>query len=308
MNFRTDLADKGRQGYNAIQMAKMQLTKPRRKRTLNLSAVCVSFLLPFAVFCWTGAFITFSVHYTYPYVAYAAIIASLLVVLTFGGLGFYAMHNNDETLQRDPTWFLFIFVTASIGWVMALLIGEYIFWHNFDIYHQIHKLDLYRNVDPSTSKGTRYMDAGRVSFAEGSKLDITMSTGFKNKDWYCAAPIVMDGQTSKFYDFWAVGLNCCSDAEASYTCGDYDNDNARSGLRLTRGDQLDFYKIAVQGAKVTYGLTTNRPVFFFWVADADAELDAYKTDGKQFLILACLCFFFWQVFVTIAAIVFLTRT
>ena len=42
--------------------------------------------------------------------------------------------------------------------------------------------------------------------------------GFKNLDLYCVAPIVVGDEAIASYDFWAVGLNCCSGVPIEHRC------------------------------------------------------------------------------------------
>ena len=42
--------------------------------------------------------------------------------------------------------------------------------------------------------------------------------GFKNLDLYCVAPIVVGDEAIASYDFWAVGLNCCSGVPKEHRC------------------------------------------------------------------------------------------
>merc|ERR1712124_161832 len=104
----------------------------------------------------------------------------------------------------------------------GMVLGDMNYWENLQPYYDIIHLNEYTSVDPSQMSGQQLMDAGRVIFSEKSKLDLTKSMGFKNMDTYCVAPITMGTDTLETYDFWAVGMNCCSGNSADFHCGEYD--------------------------------------------------------------------------------------
>ena len=73
------------------------------------------------------------------------------------------------------------------------------------------------------------------------------------------APIVVGNGTLESYDFWAVGLNCCSSNTGDYRCGEFSNPAAQSGLRLMDQREADFFRLAVQQAEASYpGLVCSR--------------------------------------------------
>merc|ERR1740121_894942 len=134
------------------------------------------------------------------------------------------------------------------------------------------------------------MDAGMVTFVEGTTLDLQRSIEFKNVDQYCVAPIKMNGVDQEVYDYWAIGLNCCGKYGANFTCGEYDNPHAHAGVRLMREDQRGFYQLAVQQATAAYGMRSNHALFFYWMQDPQAELDQLLKDSRQNYGLGVLAF------------------
>lgn len=100
-------------------------------------------------------------------------------------------------------------------------------------YYDIENLNTYPSINPAQEKGQQYMDAGRVYFADGTHLDKDFAHAFMNLDLYCVAPIVNGDDPLETYDFWAVGINCCSGVSPDFRCGEFNNPHARAGLSFT---------------------------------------------------------------------------
>merc|ERR1719183_1224975 len=135
------------------------------------------------------------------------------------------------------------------------------------------------SVGVSESPGRQFMDVGRIEFKNGTSLDSGKTMYFQNFNTYCVAPITIGSGRLSTYDFWSVGINCCEDG--TFRCGEYNNPNARSGLRLVREDQRDFYLLAVRQAEAAYNLRTDTPLFFFWMQEPAAGVDTYQTVSEK---------------------------
>lgn len=122
------------------------------------------------------------------------------------------------------------------------------------------------------------MDAGAMYFAFGSYVDTSKAMSFGDSPSYCVAPITIGTTQMVYYDFWAVGINCCkglpdgstapkAGVAPNYYCGQYNNPRARAGLRMMDDSKRPYYHLAVQQAKAAYGFTVTHPLFFYWMQD-----------------------------------------
>merc|ERR1719343_1370865 len=151
------------------------------------------------------------------------------------------------------------------------------------------------------------MDAGTITFGNGTHIDVMKSMGFKNQEVYCVAPIVYGegNETFKTYDFWAVGIGCCSASQADFHCKGWNDANAQGGVRLMRDIDRPFYRLAVQQAEATYNIKAVHPLFFTWVVDAPATVKGWWAEGLRIFYIGVSGYFILQLFfVTCAAIAF----
>ena len=77
------------------------------------------------------------------------------------------------------------------------------------------------------------------------------------------------------YDFWAIGINCCSPSDPSFTgCAGLMNKQAvPAGLRLMYPQQGAYFRLAISQAEAEFGLeASDAPLLFYWSADPDKSL------------------------------------
>jgi hypothetical protein len=172
-------------------------------------------------------------------------------------------------------------------------------------------LNTYHNIDTLWMRGDQLMDAGSVTFTNETRVDTNKAMGFKNMDTYCVAPITVPGTKPAVYDFWAVGLNCCSSSGtskgANFRCDNTKSRTAHSGLRLMTSVDRPFYRLAVQQAEVAYNIKAAHPLFFTWVQDADAKMYTWKTDAYQNFFKGMFGYFVLQAFLTATATIAFSR-
>jgi len=276
---------------------------PGKRKRLNIVAITANIFLPWLVFCCIFAALSFSFHYQNPAAAWTIVGLGVVAVLIAGGLAY----KTKKHLDRDPMWYTFSTVLLSVAVVLAAVFGDLNFWTYMQPYYDIDHLNNYPSVDPSTEKGQQLMDAGRVYFADGAKLDLKKAMGFKNMDLYCVAPIVKGDEQPETYDFWAVGMNCCSGVSSDFRCGEFNNPHARSGVRLMRDNQRPFYRLAVQQAEASYKIKSAHPLFFYWMQDPVAEMNSYRDEGMKYYLVGIFSHFAFNLFCVVVGMVGFSR-
>jgi len=265
---------------------------------MNLVAICANILVPWLVFCAIFAVMSFYMHYQHPTLAWGIVLLGYGLVAVTAFLAWRAKQR-----QMDPMWYTFSTIALFVAVTAAAFCGDMNFWFNMQPFFDIENLNTYPSVNPAREKGQQLMDAGRVYFAEGTALDMRKAMGFKNLDLYCVAPIVNGQQQLASYDFWAVGINCCSGVSSDFRCGEFNNPQARSGLRLMRDDQRPFFRLAVQQAEAAYNIRATHPLFFYWMQDPVAQMNLYRDDGFKYYLLGIFTHFTFNLFCVICAVV-----
>jgi hypothetical protein len=268
-----------------------------RERQLNHRIALLSVIVPLVFFAALYAVMSFSIHYSQPLLTYGVVGLAALVVLATAWLAAREVNRSfSGHCYVNPYWYTVAAVSMLVAFVLALIAGSTNYWINIRPYNQIDSLTFYQAINPVTATGAQLMDAGKITFTEDAKVDVTRFMGFKNDQQYCVAPIVGSSSPStNMQDLWAIGLNCC---EKDFEYGEYANAKAHGGLRLVRSDQAEFFRLAVKQAEAAYSLHAAQPTFFYWVQDPVAELSSYADDAVKLYWLTCCTFFAYQVAIT----------
>lgn len=284
--------------YGAV---KPNWTSTAFRHKLNVPSVLGAIFGPtllFAVVFWV---LSFKMHYQSPGEAYFIVVIAFLMVCVFGYSAWEAsdrMRRGDTS--RYPSWFVVMFSTMCLGWVLAVTMGYANYKINMVNYYDVMTLNSYAGVDPSKMQGQQMADAGRVMFEPGVVLNLGMGGFLMNTDQYCVAPIVSNiSLPLSSYDFWAVGINCCRKGE--FQCGEYNNPHADGGLRTLQYDTAtrDFFKLAVQQVEAKFHIQALHPIFLHWVEDPTGKTNAYRDSGFDHYLLGVLCFLAFQVLVVL---------
>eukprot|EP00927_Polykrikos_kofoidii_P061823 TRINITY_DN5664_c0_g2_i1.p1 TRINITY_DN5664_c0_g2~~TRINITY_DN5664_c0_g2_i1.p1 ORF type:complete len:310 (+),score=23.62 TRINITY_DN5664_c0_g2_i1:81-1010(+) len=276
------------------------------RRSFNVIAVCMSLFVPWLIFMGVSGILSFSVQYTQPWLSTGIVYLCLIFVAFFGYLAWSAWRRASYG-NGDPSWLCFLFLASLTAWCMAYAWGTSNYAKNMLPYYDAINLNVYPMVDPQVYSGQQLMDMGRAVFVPSSRLDITKSIGFRNVDTYCVAPIVSGDGTMSTYDFWAVGLNCCSGHAADFQCGEFNNPMTHSGLRLMRDDLRPYYRLAVEQAEASYNIKSSHPIFLHWMQDPMAEINAYQDEGAHAYMMGVFAFFFMNLLAVIIAVVIFSK-
>eukprot|EP00442_Polarella_glacialis_P047022 CAMPEP_0115091196 /NCGR_PEP_ID=MMETSP0227-20121206/25942_1 /TAXON_ID=89957 /ORGANISM="Polarella glacialis, Strain CCMP 1383" /LENGTH=352 /DNA_ID=CAMNT_0002482609 /DNA_START=122 /DNA_END=1180 /DNA_ORIENTATION=- len=284
------------------------------RRRMNLLPMLLNVLIPCCLFSGLFWVVSFEMHYKNPLTAGFLIAVALVFVLSLGCMAVdktYRRLRGDAT--QEPTWFVFLFASCALALVAALFFGQNNFQVNLQPYYDIANLNSYLNVDPVGARGAEYMDAGRIVFSEGAKLDVSRSMGFKSKETYCVAPVTSGGDGSNasqlmVYDFWAIGTDCCAGSQGGdFRCGSYLDRRARGGLRLMNDEMRPFFRLAVQQAEAAYNIKAVHPIFLYWMPNPVEEVNQYQTDGVRYYTAGILCHLLAQLFLVFTALVVFSK-
>jgi hypothetical protein len=285
-----------------------------RRRRLNIVAIFISLFVPWLLFCFMFWLTSFNLFYRHP--AICLMIASLafVFVMVLGAKANESVKKFRADRKHDPTWYVFLVVTSLIAWGLGMYVGYHNFYYRMEAYYGLQNLGSYSSVDPDKQHGQQLMDAGRVVFQNGTRLDLSKAISFRNNDLYCAAPIVGPNSNNHppdySYDFWAVGINCCCGdtvRQAHFQCGEYANSQASSGLRLMMDEQRPFFRLAVQQAVGAHGLRATHPLFFHWVQDPISATEAYRWDGHRHYLMGVYLHFAFQLFLVLVTTAIFSR-
>lgn len=279
------------------------------RNRLNGVAVFWNVIVPWIFFCFTLAMCSFSFRFNQPLTFF--VVLGLVLLCSICSCACLVQiqkirQEREPEMEDFPMWLTFLSTTCFLAVLSAILLG----FHNYDAHmstvYQYESLATYKNVEPASYVGQQLVDAGRIVFNDGTRLDLTKSMGFKDTDMYCVAPIVSTNTTADtFVDFWAVGKGCCSGTQADFHCENYNNAQARGGLRLLDEEARPFYRLAVQQAEATYGIMTRKPLFFSWSPDPVKYIEDLHHAGITFCITCIVAYLVVQCFlVACAALVF----
>jgi len=196
-------------------------------------------------------------------------------------VGMLAQHR--KTPVRSATvvfwgwWPFWVFAMCYTCAVLSTLLGRYVWKHNLEPWNHLSTLQQYHDINPNSVSGERLQDSGLASFIAQADIDRSKGACFMNKGHtYCVAPIINGGRVhSSFkymprtgsYDYFAVGVDCCSCHNQEFQCGAWDDPLAHGGVRSLDWRARPFYRLAVDEWTAAFDTVSLHPLFFTWVHD-----------------------------------------
>jgi len=280
-----------------------QAFMPGKRKRLNGLAIVLNTLLPSTAFAISGWAFAFTMHYEQPMYTWSLLVLFLLISMIS-----FVMGRCNRQAAGQPMWYTFFASTLALASLLGALLGEYLFHYTMEGAFNFQSMSSYPAVNPAKQKGQEIMDAGRVYFSSGTKLDLSKSMSFHNFDEYCVAPIVNTDIELASYDFWAVGINCCNQGrDGLFRCGEYANIHARSGLRYMDQVKQENFFLAVKQAEAAFGIKAQHPLLFTWAQDPLAMINTKVSSAWHFYYVGVATFFFTNLFGVIAALMVFSR-
>lgn len=258
----------------------------------NFFSTVFTFVFPPFAFAVVVPPLVFNMHLNHPYIVWAPFVVALAISLEVlqkpQRVGEF-LHNNRDASWRRLSGTLSLFATVTAG-----ITGEVLWRHYMQPFYALMAMMTYDGIDPRQATGTRFMDAGIVHFTPDTRLYPSMGMSFTSWNTYCVAPLLPLSNTTSTgsYDFWAVGLDCCSPGDTAFRCGEWQNHNVHGGLRHVGEEEAAYYRLAVQQAEAAYGITASSPLFFYWLQDPQREHERLFSKGFRAWILCNVAHFF----------------
>lgn len=290
-NFNETRRDAALNDWKTGHVTKEQRVSKRRRR-INCLSLLYAIFLPWVLYLAVYALAAFELHYLAP------ITTNVMVLFIFCVCCRFAVEAHRHFAVMGEDWFFRVYISSAclVAVVTAWLVGDHTFWAWMQPAINSEHLATYNNVDPSShvarngailpSAGTRYQDAGSIYFTDKAVIDQSKAMAFKLSHLYCVAPIVNPECTNNCgYDFWAVGVDCCSEDASDFRCGEYSNPRSKSGIRMMYDWQRPYFRLAVLEAEGAHDIMSVHPLFFYWMEDPVGSVRHWKFVGyKRFLI------------------------
>mmetsp|Transcript_80898 Transcript_80898/g.217382 ORF Transcript_80898/g.217382 Transcript_80898/m.217382 type:complete len:335 (-) Transcript_80898:77-1081(-) len=277
------------------------------RRRLNSYAIWISLVAPWLLFTVMLGLVSFPIHYNNPGVVYLAVGIGLVAVVFIAVYTLIDRTTRSNSPEREPSWLLVLSLALALAWMLGVALGFLNYVNNTLPYQQIIHLNSYSDVNPTLMRGAQLMDAGSVMFTESSYLNLDKSMGFKNQEVYCVAPIVKGSGERATYDFWAIGIDCCSGRKNDFHCDGAKNPRAHGALRLIPSTERPFYRLAVQQAEATHKIKAQHPLFFYWVEDPLERIDAWRDAAANSFLTGMFSYLILQAFLVAAAVLLFSK-
>jgi len=256
----------------------------------------VVWLVPSAVF------IFLCLLYTFAFLAVPSVCILASILFGIGSLILFLAR------KRGPFFFpLAIVSVLAIG--SGTFCGLYAF-DQFAIFPSFYANSrLYTNVLPSQPSAA-VADAGKLVFTSESYVDAQRSVSYVTErgNTYCAAPVRDSGNAPQI-EFWAVGIDCCSDGD--FYCDASGEQRAHAGIAVFdnigffAASRRDNYEKARQKAESAYAIESSKePMYIRWVREDNLNMLARQYTVKAAIFLVCVSVAHALIFLVLTAVLY----
>lgn len=268
------------------------------RRNLNWFALATALLVPFGLFATSFCTMSFGLYYRSPHSALMLIASLLLLTLVMGAFSAQARRTEIVGGHGQRTWHHFVFMTALVACFLGTALGYLnLSWNSIRYYDYI-SLRKAVDVDPGVWRGLQALDVGEIDFAKGTYVDKKMHSLWHKTKTYCVAPMTYGNNTKlASYDFWAVGMDCCSAQADDFSCGQsefYQSSKGPAGLRVMDEAEIQGYMLAVEQASAAYNIQAQKPIFLYMMKSPYSKIKTYFEDAKTVAIVSFVCYFVMQ--------------
>eukprot|EP00933_Yihiella_yeosuensis_P073338 TRINITY_DN81999_c0_g1_i1.p1 TRINITY_DN81999_c0_g1~~TRINITY_DN81999_c0_g1_i1.p1 ORF type:complete len:321 (-),score=53.67 TRINITY_DN81999_c0_g1_i1:98-1060(-) len=253
-------------GYGGLPRPVPSHKKPAPVDMDRLVKAGINIGLPPLMFGYVTSILTFKTHFFLGGGIWWMVALSLAPIYIS-----YRMMRWSMQYKLNASWSRLSVILFFLASFVGSSFGTYNYWYYAEPSYALEGLRVYKEIDTMETSGARVMDASRIDFLEGTTVMTDMAMSYTDHETYCVAPIASnvakEGGLSS-YDFWAVGVGCCSPGQSNFHCGAYNKQKAHSGLRMTANDQLPYFQLAVQQAEAAYNLQPGHTIFLYWTEDA----------------------------------------
>eukprot|EP00928_Gymnodinium_smaydae_P039245 TRINITY_DN26847_c0_g4_i1.p1 TRINITY_DN26847_c0_g4~~TRINITY_DN26847_c0_g4_i1.p1 ORF type:complete len:448 (-),score=86.21 TRINITY_DN26847_c0_g4_i1:69-1412(-) len=225
---------------------------------------------------------------------------TLQVIVLFAGVHAGKLHQHvyGKSLIYFAWWPVHGFWLCLVAALLGGLLGNYIWTTRLEPYRELKALQTYGNVNTEIIPGQQLQDAGLVGFAPNVAVDRGRGGCFMGGGHtYCVAPIIYGGRLldglagsprTGEYDYFAVGVDCCTCPNREFKCGQWDNPFARGGVRSLDKESRPFFQLAVNDWEASYRKNAGHPLFFQWVEDPVRAWNGLYTWANSATFGACV--------------------
>lgn len=277
--------------YHGMEM--QQAYGPGARSRINSVGLFVAVAVPVAFFVCLNQLMSSQYYYQHPESALLLVVGAVTSVLAMAPFALQSKRNLMSTTTNTfkdgnrGTWWSFIFFSSAVALALGLISGHANYRMHTRRYFDFMSLRKDVDLDPAVARGQQEMDVGQINFKKGTTIDASLTGVYHKTRSWCVAPLSPFNSSTQlaFYDFWAVGIDCCNpqgnnNQQGNFACGPtFNKEGSPSGIRVLDDPETVGYELAVQQASAQYGIQTRHPIFLHMTNHPWEQIKAYWDAG-----------------------------